>query len=650
MMSMITIKEQCDNAWKMINSGDLIGAEHVANAMLTDLGKNPEKNDDLFRIYDVLAFAYIYRGMPKDALEYAFIMSDIADFLQNPSYQFKSNNILCLLHQEMSLIDKALEYGDKAYRLANESGNKQNLSTITGNLGLIYSSASNDQLALTYLFEAEQTAKALDWKDHLATIYGNIANVFSKHADYVRSLEYFQYSLEIHEANNNVKEKGRVLGNLAVVYLALSDFPRAISYFEQALEIHEAVDYKRGVLSWAAGLGDSYKDVGDFTASMKYYNKVIEVNKDVDDKAMEAKIYNSLGDLALLVGTYEDAFLKYSCSLQLFNTIYSKQGMLETTISLASLYSNPLASYYHPEKAIDMLNESIAICKTLQLKASEMNCYKILAELYEYLKDWENTTTFYKQYFILKDEIYSRDAEERANNFDFQRITDKAEKEKHIELARLREKENLLHDILPSGIADRIVLGEKTIADFKDNVSVIFMDIVGFTPISQALSAEIIVETLNSLYSKFDDIAQTFGIEKIKTIGDAYMAACGILDDDLEHKEKMVAFAFSALDIAQSISFADTYPIALRIGIHSGKVMAGIIGNKRFTFDIWGDTVNVAARLEQSSEANKIHVSHDFISNFIEHNPYLQCKAISRGDINIKGKGQLETYFLQKME
>ena len=647
---MISIRERCENAWKMINSGDLIGAEHIANAMLTELGNNPEKNDDLFRIYDVLAFSYIYRGMPKDALEYTFIMSDIADILQNPSYQFKSNNILCLLHQEMSLIDKALEYGNKAYQLATESKNKQNLSTITGNLGLIYSSASNDQLALNYLFEAEQTAKELNWKDHLAVVYGNIANVFSKHADYVRALEYLQYSIELHEELNNIKEKGRALGNIANVYLALSDFPRAISYFEQALEIHEAVDYKRGVLSWAAGLGDAYKDVGDFSASMKYYNKVIEVNKDVDDKAMEAKIHISLGDLALLEGTYQDAFLQYSCALELYNAIHSKQGILETTISLASLYSNPHVSYYEPQKAIQTLIESIAICKTLHLKANEMNCYKILSELYEYLKDWENTTVLYKQYYTLKDEIYNRDAEDRAKNFDFQRITEKAQKEKQIEMAKLQEKEHLLHDILPSRIAERIVHGEKTIADFKDNVSVIFMDIVGFTPISQALSAEVIVNTLNTLYSKFDDIAQTFGIEKIKTIGDAYMAACGILDEDCEHKEKMVAFAFSALDIAQSISFADTYPINLRIGIHSGKVMAGIIGNKRFTFDIWGDTVNVAARLEQSSEANKIHVSHDFISNFNEHNLYIKCKALSRGEINIKGKGQLETFFLQKME
>lgn len=650
MMSKITIQEQCDNAWKLINSGDLIGAENIANEILINLGENPEKNDDLFRIYDVLAFSYIYRGMPKDALAYTFIMSDIADFLQNPSYQFKSNNILCLLHQEMSLIDKALEYGDKAYRLANESGNKKNLSTITGNLGLIYSSASNDQLALTYLFEAEQTAKALDWKDHLAVIYGNIANVFSKHSDYVRSLEYFQYSLDIHEANNNIKEKGRALGNIAIVYLALSDFPRAISYFEQALEIHEKVDYKRGVLSWAAGLGDAYKDVGDFSASMKYYNKVIEVNKDVDDKAMEAKIHNSLGDLAVLKGTYEDAFLQYSHALELFNAIRNKQGILETTISLASLNANPLISYFQPQKAIDTLIESISICKTLQLKANEMNCYKIVAELYEYLKDWENATEFYKQYYTLKGEIYNRDAEDRAKNFDFQRITEKAQKEKQIAMAKLQEKENLLHDILPSRIAERIVLGEKTIADFKDNVSVIFMDIVGFTPISQALSADIIVETLNSLYSKFDDIAQTFGIEKIKTIGDAYMAACGILDEDLEHKEKMVAFAFAALEIAQTSSFADIFPISIRIGIHSGKVMAGIIGNKRFTFDIWGDTVNVAARLEQLSEANHIHVSNDFIDNFNAHNSYRQCKVVSRGEINIKGKGQLETYFLQKLE
>lgn len=114
----------------MINSGDMIGAEVVALEMLADLGDNPAKNDDLFLIYNVLAFSYIYRGMPKDAVEYTCIMSEIADFLQNPSYQFKSNNILCLLHQEMSLIDKALEYGNKAYNLATESKNKQNLLEI----------------------------------------------------------------------------------------------------------------------------------------------------------------------------------------------------------------------------------------------------------------------------------------------------------------------------------------------------------------------------------------------------------------------------------------------------------------------------------------------------------------------------------------
>lgn len=184
---------------------------------------------------------------------------------------------------------------------------------------------------------------------------------------------------------------------------------------------------------------------------------------------------------------------------------------------MASLYSNPQITYYHPQKAKDMLNDCIIQCKALQLKAQEMNCYKMLAELYEYLKDWEHTTTFYKLYYTLKGEIYTRDAEDRAKNFDFQRITDKAQKEKQIEIAKLQEKELLLHDILPSRIAERIVHGEKTIAEFKNNVSVIFMDIVGFTPISQALSADIIVETLNSLYSTFDDIAHTFGIEKIKT-------------------------------------------------------------------------------------------------------------------------------------
>jgi class 3 adenylate cyclase/tetratricopeptide (TPR) repeat protein len=200
-------------------------------------------------------------------------------------------------------------------------------------------------------------------------------------------------------------------------------------------------------------------------------------------------------------------------------------------------------------------------------------------------------------------------------------------------LAFEREKsEQLLLNILPPTIAERMKNSPGKIAERFDAVSVMFVDIVGFTTFSRNISAEVLVEMLDSMFSEFDRIMQRYGLEKIKTIGDAYMAASGIPTQRADHAE---AIARAALDI---IALEGN---RVRIGIHTGAVVAGVIGTSKFAYDLWGDTVNTASRMESCGEPGKIHVSPEVYAALKDTFTFEE-----RGEIDVKGTGLMRTWFL----
>lgn len=201
--------------------------------------------------------------------------------------------------------------------------------------------------------------------------------------------------------------------------------------------------------------------------------------------------------------------------------------------------------------------------------------------------------------------------------------------------------EQLLLNILPCAIADRLKRGETVIADGFNDVTVLFADIVNFTELSATISPVKLVCLLNEIFSAFDSLAEKYDLEKIKTIGDAYMVVGGLPMYRQDHAE---AIANMALDMRQVISkFAGDLgkSFDIRIGISTGPVVAGVIGIKKFIYDLWGDTVNVASRMESHGQAGLIHVSASTYG--ILHHKY---KFIDRGEIMIKGKGKMQTYFL----
>jgi adenylate cyclase len=205
-----------------------------------------------------------------------------------------------------------------------------------------------------------------------------------------------------------------------------------------------------------------------------------------------------------------------------------------------------------------------------------------------------------------------------------------------------REKyEILLRNILPGQIVARLNDGEVVIADRVEEATILFADLVGFTKVAAQVTPAVLVDNLNRIFSAFDALCRTWHIEKIKTIGDAYMAAAGLLESQPGQAAAMAEFAFAMLDALEQINETVEVPFQIRIGIHTGPVIAGVIGVNKFIYDVWGDTVNLASRLEAHSLPDRIHVSE--ATRRALGSGYV-CKP--RGLIDVKGMGKVRTAFL----
>ncbi|MBD1912979.1 adenylate/guanylate cyclase domain-containing protein [Leptolyngbya sp. FACHB-8] len=200
----------------------------------------------------------------------------------------------------------------------------------------------------------------------------------------------------------------------------------------------------------------------------------------------------------------------------------------------------------------------------------------------------------------------------------------------------------LLLNILPQSVAERLLRNQRTVADNFSTVTVLFADIVDFTQLSAHMTPDQIVELLNTVFSMFDELVEEFALEKIKTIGDAYMVVAGVPHYREDHAVAIANMALAMQDALEKFSFYFGRPILLRIGIHTGPVVAGVIGLKKFAYDLWGDTVNTASRMESQGLPNEIQVT-DTTYECLKY----QFVFEERGQILVKGKGEMVTYLLK---
>ena len=209
-------------------------------------------------------------------------------------------------------------------------------------------------------------------------------------------------------------------------------------------------------------------------------------------------------------------------------------------------------------------------------------------------------------------------------------------------MAEQKKSDDLLHNILPANIIKDLKESGKTIPKRHKNVTILFTDFEGFTKLVASISAITLVNELNDIFGRFDDIMEKTDVEKIETIGDAYMAACGLEEETTDHAVNCITAAKMMLSYLEERNKSHEIKWRMRVGIHSGTIVAGVVGKKKFAYDLFGDTINTASRIESAGEAGKINISsatYELVKN--------DFVCLSRGKIFAKGKGELEMYFIK---
>jgi adenylate cyclase len=640
------------------------------------------------------------RGRAKESLPYAEQVHSLAERIDSRELQAKALGNIGVVHQYLSDYTLALEYYGKALELDEALGNKAGVANWLGNIGIVHWYLSDYTLALEYYGKALALAEELGNKAGVANWLGNIGIVHWYLSDYTLALEYMVKSVVLFEELGNKADVARHLGNIGSVHWHLSDYARALEYLRKALALAEELGNKQEVAAWLGNIGLVHQEIYDYSLALEYYGKALTLAEELGNKADVAMhlaniglVHQKLSDYTLALEYFDKAFVlteelgdkrglatitgniglvhqklsDYTLALEYFDKAFvlteelgDKRGLAIHLGNIGSVYLEQDFDGYEPAKAEEYLLKALSKFEDIGAKNFQYEAHKGLSDLYERQGRKTEAYDHYKKYHELEKEVQSEEARKKAMLMEQQKQA--AEREKEIEIARTRAtaEKRILNNILPEEITQRLIKGENPIADHYDGVSVLFMDIVHFTQLSQTISVQQLVHLLNAIFTSADAVMREFGLEKIKTIGDAYMAVSGAPIVQEDHAQRATNAALKLLEVMENleVSFPPEYgdrswiesipEIEVRIGLHCGPAAAGVVGENKFLYDLWGDAVNTAARMESHGEAGKIHCSADFM-RAVEtvHPPSL--RFIPRGEMEIKGKGTMKTYFLEKL-
>ena len=370
-----------------------------------------------------------------------------------------------------------------------------------------------------------------------------------------------------------------------------------------------------------------------------------------DRKLAEEEIFRSEIQLRKQARELEARVQERTAQLQqaeeMYRSIFENcvEGIFRITVDGGYLSANPaLAEIYGYASPAELMTAITDVGEQLYVEPRRRE------ELLAYLRGFDSVSEFESQVrrkdnnliWISESVRVIKDAAGKVLHYEgsVQDITSRRLTEAELRQQRLLS-ERLLSNVLPQPIAERLKRGQKTIADHFTEVTVLFADLVSFTNLSSHSSPKELVELLNRIFSQFDALAERHGLEKIKTIGDAYMVVGGLPTPTLNHVTAIANMAIDLQSAMTQFTTQDGQPIHLRVGIHTGPVIAGIIGTRKFSYDLWGDTVNVASRMESQGEVGRIQVTAT-VHERLKNRYYLE----ERGEITVKGKGLMPTYWL----
>ncbi len=628
-----------------------------------------------------------------------------------------------IVYSSLSNYPKALEYFERALKIAEEMGDKYPIGSWLGNIGLVYSSLSNYPKALEYFEKSLKIAEEIGNKKMIAGTNSNIGNVYTELKEYTKALDYYERALKISEETGNKDFLLRHLMGIGSIYSAQDNYLKAMNYFEKSLKIGEEIGDKISQYSNKNSIGSLYLKIAKDTLrpasdsskkenlrlALSFTQTALNGCKEIKAEEDQLECESQLSQIYEAMGDYKSAITHFKESQILKDSIFSSENQKK----IAELEAKKDLEIKNKEN--ELLKQT-AVLKESELarRNQELSNLSNVQRIQKLLLDKRNLDILSKNNelsLLSKDKelqnvtIKQKEAEHQKSqkeidllnkDKDYQgvvrnslvggigllsslalvlflffwrkkrdnkKLADKNQKiteQKEIIEIEQEKSESLLLNVLPATIATRLKNGETTIADHFDEASVVFIDIVDFTKSSTGIEPKKIVEVLNELYTKLDSLAQKHGLEKIKTIGDCYMAAAGVPKKSTDSAIKSANFSIEAMQALKNYNTGNGTLINFRCGIDCGPLVAGVIGEKKFIYDLWGDTVNTASRMEEYGESGKIQVTERFKEKLekgeIPLPPFSKgeseaegFKFQERGEIEIKGKGKMRTYFLENI-
>ncbi len=499
--------------------------------------------------------------------------------------------------------------------------------------------------ALRDIAASRQTFEQLNDMFALGDTYSVIANCYIWSNNLTAALEHLGYALAIAEPRGYKTTLAYIYLRMHNVYLDLRESERALHYALKALEYYELIGAKTQIVTCLIEIGNTYTFLGNNQLALEYMLKGIAISEETHNQKNIRDFTMNIANVYLELGDYDNVIQYAKQGLALCDDPWSLKDSGVNLANIGIVYSKKEYSGYDLALAEEHLLRSVAVLTEIDNKNILYQIHEILMNFYAEHERWKEAFYHNTQYHIVKDEVQSESAIRKAHTVELERTIS-------IERARAQATEELLHKTLPQSIADRVIKGETRIADHFESASVLFADVVGFTKISAKMPPAIVLGFMNFIFEEFDTIAAQYGCERIKTIGDGYMAVCGAPVMYPDHAERLACMALEMMEDIQLPEDIRKYLPAgtlfhLRIGLHCGEITAGLIGTGKLAYDIYGDAVNTASRMESHGEAGKIHVSEEF-KHAVETQNIASLQFIERAEIDIKGKGMMKTYFLQK--
>ncbi|MDP2160178.1 MAG: adenylate/guanylate cyclase domain-containing protein [Flavobacterium sp.] len=547
-----------------------------------------------------------------------------------------------LSFNKISNKSESIKYANELIKLSAESKNYLYLYRGYSLRGQAYSFAGDISLALESFIKGSEVASKLDDKSYEGGAFLTIADVYSKIGNSNNADFYYLKSIEILRKTNDSISLASALLNAGDEAFKNNQFQKSLSYFKESRLIFKKIDYPMGVAYNLGNEGMVYAEQGKDKLAEQYINQALVVLEEFEDYNAITTYLTYMSDIYLRRENFPVA-LKYAHrSLELATEHKLKEQISDANLTLSNLYEksgNTKESYKHYKDYIAYRDSIINIDNVQQIADLrtnfEVSQKQTEVDLLEQKRKNQRIVTYaigaalffiallaflwYRRYLFIR-------------------------KTKQIIEKERDRSDSLLLNILPEETAIELKLNGNVKAKKHDAVTVLFSDFKGFTSYSEKLSPEELVKTVDFYFSKFDTIMEDYGLEKIKTIGDAYMCAGGLNGNQKEAAHNMILAAKDIIDFVEKTktnNITQEFTFDIRIGINTGPVVAGVVGSKKFAYDIWGDTVNIASRMESMSQPGKINISegtHALISD--------QWTCDYRGEIEVKNRGILKMYFV----